>query len=151
VAEAIVPLAGHNDTFTRQSALKALTIWGSESQAPAIIEQLGSADVFTRNAAMSALGTLKDHRAIAPLCERFKNFQDRGNSSSALEKFGSAAEKEVLKLLDEQDWHVRMSAAQLLAKIGTADSLAALEAVLQDSNGLVKGAARSAIDAINQR
>jgi S1-C subfamily serine protease len=151
VAAAVEPLVAHSDSFTRHSALKALSVWGSESNVPAVLKQLDSSDVFTRNNAMAALGALKDARAAAPLCERFKQFQDRSEASAALEKIGAAAEKEVVKLLDEQDWGARMSACQLLAKIGTSDSLPRLQQATQDSNGLVKGTAQSAIDAIKRR
>jgi hypothetical protein len=151
IAKTIEAYTAHEDGFTRYSALKALGTWGSAENVPAVIEQLKSHDVFTRNNAMETLGKLKDPRAVEPLCEKFKNFHDRREARQALEQLGSMAEKGVIGLLDEQDWNCKMSACQLLAKIGTKESLPALEKATKDSNGLVSGAARSAIDAINNR
>ena len=64
---------------------------------------------------------------------------------------GPVAEKPVAPLLKHQDWTVRLEAARVLGEIGTKESLAALQAVVADSNRLVAMEAGKAIKAIEGR
>jgi HEAT repeat protein len=76
---------------------------------------------------------------------------DRIHASKALKEIGSAAEKEVAKYLTHQEWLVRLEACNILKEIGTRQSLPALQAQQQDSNGLVKMAANEAAKACSRR
>jgi HEAT repeat protein len=79
------------------------------------------------------------------------DFGDRGHASKALQEIGPAAEKEVAKYVDHQDWGVRMEACNILKVVGTKNSLEALRKAQQDGNGLVKMAADAAAQACARR
>jgi HEAT repeat protein len=79
---------------------------------------------------MEALGRLKDERAIAPLAARLPDFFDRGAAGRALEGFGPAAEKEVLKYAFHKDGGCRDEARRLLKLCGTKEGELVSQALL---------------------
>jgi len=151
VARALEKALGHSDLFVRQSVAQALAAWGTKESVPALIKAADDREFTVRWAVLEALVPLKDERAAAKLAEHLVDFSDRSHASKALQEIGSAAEKEVAKYVDHQDWGVRMEACNILKVIGTKNSLEALRKAQQDDNGLVKMAADAAAQACARR
>jgi serine/threonine protein kinase len=151
VAAMLEPLLEAMEAGTRQAAARALAVWGTVAQVPALIKRVADEDWLLRRAAMEALGKLKDARAALPLAKRLSDLGDRGTASQALQALGPAAEKVVLPYLRSTDWGVQMEACNILKVIGTPASLSALGQAAGDTNGLVANAAREAVKAITAR
>jgi hypothetical protein len=100
---------------------------------------------------IGALCRLKDDRAIEPLAERLGDFFDRRDAGEALKVFGLAAEKAVLRQIHHSDPQVKATVCEILAAIGTAESLPVLEAVAAGRDRLVVPKAQEAIRVIKAR
>jgi HEAT repeat protein len=88
---------------------------------PTLLTMLNSRSMGVRAVAMETLGRFKDERAIVPLASRLPDFFDRAAAGRALEPFGAAAEKEVLKYAFHKDGGCRDEARRLLKVYGTKD------------------------------
>ena len=140
-----------NDRWIRMPCLKALGIWGSQENVPALLKFVNDSDLFVRHETFTALGHIGDERAAVPLAQRLVVFEDQHEASQALQKLGSKAEKVVLPYLQNSEWVVRAEVCEILAKIGTKESKTALEAASNDSNGLVAMKAKEALAALAAR
>jgi HEAT repeat protein len=120
-------LKDKNDA-TREAAARALVTWATRADVPALLDAIDDHSGGVRAAVMEALGNLKDERAVSPVALRLTT-GDRGHAAAALQKMGPMAEKEVLKYLDDQDGGTRTEACKVLQRIGTRESLPALEAL----------------------
>lgn len=123
VAQALDPLLTDNDLRLSESALRALAIWGTKDNVPALLTLLPEAGVKgrttrVRHQIMELLSKLRDERAIPPLAQRLTVVTDRTQASAALQPFGPAAAKEVAKYLDHPDRNTREEAARLLKSLG---------------------------------
>jgi HEAT repeat protein len=133
---------------THDTAARALVLWATKDNVPALIEALGHGSNTVRASALDALGNLKDVRAIAPVAAQLRK-GNRQEASKALQRMGSMAEREVSKYLGDKD-AVRVEACRILQVIGTKESVAALEAVRdQDRDNEAKAAAKDALAAIH--
>lgn len=140
------------NSMVASAAAKALKTWGTRKQVSALIKALDSRDLFVRHNAMGALAASKDPRAAAAIAPRLVELTDQMEAGRALEAIGPDAERDVQPILKDREWTVRLAAAEVLAKIGTDASTAALKAVAdQDSNGLVQLKAQDALKAIASR
>src|SRR5205823_7398468 len=98
------------------------------------------------------LTKLRDPRAIEPLAGRLTDVFEADAASKALISFGSAAEKAVLKHLDNTEFsniNVRRAACGVLKAIGTRESEPALIIQAQDIH--MRSAANEALTAIRSR
>src|SRR5262249_36852923 len=142
------------DHFTRQALIGALGVWGSGKNVPALVRLLEHKDVVTRRSAIQVLGKLKDPQAVEPLVKCFLDFHTRSEASQALEAIGPAAEKAVLKLLGHKDVFIRRDACAILKTIGTQESAAVLQGIV-DRNDVSMfhslGPAKEALKAIAER
>ena len=98
---------------------------------------------------MAGLAKLKDERAIEPIAERLP--KDRREASAALQEFGPAAEKPVIKYLQDKDKNNRIEACKILKAIGTKNSLAALTALSKEKDKAIATAAAEAAKAVAAR
>jgi S1-C subfamily serine protease len=151
VARALNTVLADTDQFTRMPCLKAIAIWGTKENVPALLPLVGDNNVFVRRDAIAALGKLQDERAAEPIAKRLVDLGDRGTVSKALQEIGSKAEKAVLPYLEHSDLWVRLEACKILKVIGTRESKAALDKASGDSNGLVAREAKSAAQAVAAR
>jgi HEAT repeat protein len=137
------------DRMVRVEAAAALATWATPETVPALIGALKDADSSVKRKAMEALAKLKDPRAAGPLAACLKS--DRFHAADCLKRFGPGAEEAVLPYLDDDDGWVRLEAAKVLQEIGTARSLPALRQAAEGHDGLLPGAARQAVAAIERR
>jgi hypothetical protein len=151
VVKAVEPLLVDENLFVRKGAIEALGTWGTKDNVPSLLPMVEDKDVFVRWEAFKTLGKLKDERAAEPLARRLTVLQDRGFVSQAIQQLGSKAEKAVHPYLKEKDRSVRLTAAQILEKIGTKESKAALEEASKDENIGVASTAKRALQEIAKR
>jgi HEAT repeat protein len=149
VARALEPLLNDPEFFTRDAVNKALGVWGSKENVPALLLALNHE--HTRGSAIEALGRLKDERAVEPLAQLLENFFARHPASEALRAMGPMAEKAVIKRLHHHDGGVRGEAIAILKVIGTRESLPALKAVVNEQDFFLTRPAEEAIRAIEAR
>lgn len=140
VVKALEPLINANDPFTRHEAIEVLCVWANKDSVPLLLKALAAGDNFViRGEVIKALGRLKDERAIEPIAQRLEEFAERDAAIEALKAMGPAAEKAVLARLDHDDWQVRQAACEILIKIGTRQSIPALEKVAAAGKGFGAG------------
>jgi HEAT repeat protein len=97
-----------------------------------LLAVLEDGDVGVRCAAVITLGKLKDPRTLDAILSRLS--YDRAAAVTALEAFGSSAEKPVLSLLKTSaNTEMRIGAAEILGSIGTKESIPALHDAALDS------------------
>jgi HEAT repeat protein len=152
VAEALRPLVRESDPFTRPAALQALTVWGSEEDVPLLIEVMQDPkSVLIHKPAIEALARFKSEQATAALAKQLGNFADRADASAALQRIGPEAEPAVLPYLDNADWGIPLEAMRILAKVGTEQSVPALEKLAKGPGPGVAMEAKATLDAIKRR
>src|SRR5262249_1685458 len=130
-ALALEPLLKDKEPGLREPAIKALMAWGGKDNVPALIELLSHKDKETRHLALEALGKFKDQRAVSPVTARLLSDADRKHASAALMAMGSICERLVCSCLANPHRGVRLEACVILQKVGTKDSVPALESAVQ--------------------
>jgi hypothetical protein len=149
VARALEPLLGDGNTVVRESAARALGVWGDAESVPALIAALGQPSGLMSGAALEALVKLKDERGAEAVAKHLA--KDKIRAGRALLEMGPVAENAVARLLTDDAWAVRLEACKLLKEIGTRESTAPLQAAAQDKNRLVANAAKEALQVIASR
>ncbi|MDX1946547.1 MAG: HEAT repeat domain-containing protein [Pirellulaceae bacterium] len=152
IGRQIAPQLIHEDIFVRQYSAEALEKWGTLAEVPALAVALSDKHLFTVHAALRALGRLQDPTVAPLLTGKMAEAGTRSQAAAALKAMGPAAEKDVLVLLGDPEWIIRMEACNILADIGTDLSAKQLTtAAASDENGIVKLKAKQALDAITKR
>ncbi len=148
VVKALEPMLNDPDIFTRKWAVEAIGVWANKDDVPILLKAMRDGD--TRHEAMKALGRLKDERAIEPIAQRLEEHSDLHEAGEALKSMGPMAEKAVLARLNHHDWFVRIMVCEILERIGTAQSIPALEGA-EVNDFSIKIQSRNAINAIKAR
>jgi hypothetical protein len=152
VAEALAARLKDRHGWTRDAAARALVNWANREQVPALLDVLDNESGVVRESALEALGNLKDPRAVVPVSLRLLVGSDRKNASKALQAMGSMAEKEVLKHLDETDADTRAECCRILKRIGSRESVAALQKLKdREKDHNVRVAVLEALTALSSR
>lgn len=140
--------------FDREELVKMLAVWGGKDSVPALLKTLQSLekhDFPARRAIFHALARLQDERACEPIAVYLEDFPSRHDAAEALKAMGPIAEKAALKRLEHPDQFLRQEVCDILAVIGTKESLPALEKVAAQNDFVVSGKAQTAIQAIKAR
>jgi HEAT repeat protein len=151
VTGTLEPLLNDPDHFTRQAMIRALGVWGTRENIPALVKMFEHADLFTRRAAIIALGNIKDERSAEAIAGCLEDTLNRPAASETLQKMGPLAESAAARMIEHKDWTIRLTVCQILKVIGTKKSIPALETAVKDSNGLVVGEAKAALQVIQAR
>jgi S1-C subfamily serine protease/HEAT repeat protein len=154
VCRVLLRLVSDGHSFEETTALQALTRWADASCVEPLIALLDGDDDFRRGQIAEILGKLGDPRAAQPLAKLMAEDDFGFRYAHALESLGPAAEKAVLPLLRHKDEDVRQTACGVLEKIGSRQSLAALNAMLtaeSDKQSFASHAAERAIEEIRSR
>lgn len=115
-------------------------------------EKLTDADKTTRHAVIRALGEWKHTPAIEGLAERLATPADRVAAAKALKEMGNQSEQAMLKLLGDEDLWARVSAIDVLSKVGRQNVTQALEAASEsDGEKFVRTRAKTALRDIQSR
>jgi HEAT repeat protein len=121
------PQAGRH----RGVAAKALEVWGTKDNAPALIDLLKEENNRDgRREAIQTLAKLKDERAAEAIAAILPSAFERGDAAKALKDIGPAAEKAVFPYLSHQEKIVRLEAVRILQAIGTRLSVIPLQQAL---------------------
>jgi HEAT repeat protein len=111
----------------RAQAAEALVNWATPEQVPALIKVIEQNDSPLENSARKALARLKDPRAIPVFIAGLQKRASAREFADALIAYGSGAETEVVKHVEESDMIVRFEVHRVLRSIGTAKILPDLE------------------------
>ena len=151
IVRRLVALAGSEEGFMREAAIKALAVWGTPAQANVVLEALQDRDLAVRQAAIEALAAGRTARGAEALAELVATGREFSQASLALRGMGAVAEPAVLKLLAERNATTRREACQLLKVIGTQQSLPALDEAARAPDALLALLAKEAIKAVTGR
>jgi tRNA A-37 threonylcarbamoyl transferase component Bud32 len=151
VTGALEPLLNDPDHFTRQAMIRALGVWGTRENIPALVKMFEHPDPHTRGSAIVALGNIKDERSAEAIAGRLEDALNRRVASDTLQKMGRLAESAAARMVDHQDWMIRLEVCKILKVIGTKKSIPALETAVKDSNGIVVGEAKAALQVLQAR
>jgi predicted Zn finger-like uncharacterized protein len=156
VASGLGQLLKDQDHGTQAAAVKALVVWGTKENVPGLLTFVEDGAFnphanFMRGTAMEALGAIKDERAVIPVARRLINFLDRQAASKALKLMGPIAEPAVMTFLGSRDGGQRNEACRILAEIGTARSLPALQVLARGRDRRLALLAAQTIQAIQAR
>lgn len=146
VALAIEPHLNKADPVKRKAAAKALAVWASVEQVPAVLALLPELDKETRHDAIATLGILKDARSIGALADRLTIPQDRQAAVEALQACGPAAAPAAAKKLSHDEMWVRAAAIDVLGEVGGAENKDALKELAEnDPEAFVRNKASNAV------
>ena len=151
IVRRLVGLAGSEEGFMREAAIKTLAVWGTPAQAKVVIEALHDRDLAVRQAAIAALAAGRTARGAEALAELVATGREFSQASLALRGMGAVAEPAVLKLLEDRNLATRREACQLLKVIGTPQSLPALNEAARGPDSLLALLAKEAIKAVTGR
>jgi HEAT repeat protein len=150
VAQKLAEQLPKSEPGNRTPLLRALGVWGTANEVPALLLMLNEKDGNTKNETMQALGKLRDGRAAAPLVQCLHELSTQYHAEQALRSIGPPAEKEVLTLLNQNEIKLKVIAVRLLKDMGTQQSVPALQAASRGPIEIQDGA-RQALMAIAAR
>ncbi len=131
VVSAVLPFLKSDDVRVQMGAMDTLTVWTDRDVVPTLLSFLGSDQTpVCRTHAIALLATFKDPRAIDPLANLIAQKAIPANTLEPYEVAAEDAWLRVLKQLPEQE--VVDGIAKLAVKYGTAKSLEAFEAIVND-------------------
>ena len=149
IAAAMTERLSDEDTYVRRSAAEALAKWGGADAVPALNKALADPDWTVRRAVLASLGTLGDASSAEPAAALLAT--DRYAAAECLRRIGPVAEPAVLAQLETADGQLTSAALDVLEKIGTEQSLPALEQMAAGEDFHLSVAAKRTIKAIEQR
>jgi HEAT repeat protein len=154
VAQALPRLLEEKDARLRGNVLTALAKWATEETVPVAANLLKSPGLqfFERSKAYEMLEKANNEKAAEVAASRLGIPTDRITASQVLKRIGAPAEKPVREALKQGDVNVRREACNILAEIGTKDSLDALNDIAaKDLDALTKNFAKTAVTKIKAR
>jgi hypothetical protein len=162
----LTELLDDNEPQVQREAVRAIVNIASDAAYKILQEALTSASSRSREAIMQSLSVMRDDRATPLLAYILRHIDHRGTTASvylrAIESLGAQRDPEAVAPLKEAlykgEWwaprrtaSLRAAAAGALARIGTADALAALEEALASGPRGVRSAARQHVASARAR
>jgi predicted Zn finger-like uncharacterized protein len=147
-------LKDDSDPTTRQFAVTLLAKYATKDQAPALLKLMEGKAEGQRAAVIAALGRLKEEKAVPLLIKSMQVPTERIFAERALTDIGSASEKPLLEELKGDNVLHRLHCIRVLAKVGTKESVPALEEIAKDTgqrNKVLATEATKAVEAIKKR
>jgi HEAT repeat protein len=137
VAKAAAPSLNSTDVEVRRMAIAALVESAGEEQVKSINIALGDRDAQVREKALEIIGRLKSEESIGPLVTYLLAAppNEQETALKLVVAYGEKAEKTVQVLLTSANANVRKAGLQLLAEVGTKDSLPALQKMAKADTG----------------
>lgn len=155
--KALGTLIYENDFRLRGHVFKAIPIWGSTETVAGLIKLINDPNPSTpnRREAFEALGKTRDPKVAGIIMNRLQTMSgfERGSARKAVEDMGAIAEKAVIPYLNSTDANTRRDAAEILAVIGTRESLPALQQALirYQADFFFRSTAQRALKAVASR
>jgi HEAT repeat protein len=151
VVEALRASCNSDRYPVRRAALEAFTVWGSRDEAATLLlANLESLDNDVRGYALATLGEWKEPRAVGPMVKMLNGIH-RDTVARVLEGMGAVAEKGVADGLSTGNAFAQKALLQVLTKIGTKESVKALQAYRDKQRGPSRKEAEAALEAIDRR
>jgi hypothetical protein len=153
VARKLASLLSSTDPRLVNDVTRALAVWATPAEVPALLQAAANPDFSKRDEVIGILGKLRDERAVGPLVSLLKDDRTRPAADGAVKNLGPIAEKEVLKLFNDEalDATMRNEAADVLKVIGTRESVPSLEKAARGNNVPLRGPAMEALRQISAR
>ena len=151
ISRAVRVFLADPDEQVRAAARVTMKSIVCEADGDYLMTLTSSTDEPTQKSATELLIQIKDVRVARPLAVLLSDPKETYRAGNQLILLGSVAEREVIPLLRSTDAPTRRRAADVLAKIGTAASLSALQSAAKGSDFFARAAAESAISAIKGR
>jgi HEAT repeat protein len=142
--KAVAELLTHESQTIRGEALTILDEIATEETVPELIEYVTTGPLTYRRRGLSILGRIKDERAIVPVAELLLDRTSRSYAAECLKQFGPAAEETVLIGLKHPDSRVVVECCEILAEIGTHESLDPLLRLTRHRDITLRSAAQKA-------
>jgi HEAT repeat protein len=149
VAQHLVQHLAEAPVYNRTVLVQVLGRWGTAEEVPALLPLLADANYNLRNETLKTLGSLKDERAAVPMVRCLLDLNTQFHAENALKAMGPAAEGAVLDVLKGNKVQDKIVAIRILAEIGTAQSVPALEAATK--NVTLQSEAKKALAAVQAR
>ncbi|MCH9724650.1 MAG: hypothetical protein K0U86_07065 [Planctomycetes bacterium] len=129
VSQILIGVLNSKDITVVADASKALVVWSTKGDLPALIELLPEVNILGSENVMDAI--LKHHspEGIKAIAELLKVPIKSHNASKKLIEYGSDAEDAVLDQLDPSNFLTLVSVFRVLKEIGTEKSLKKIEEV----------------------
>src|SRR5262249_14069096 len=131
VTAGLVPLLKDRNPDVASRALRALGVWGTKDNVPAILAILDDpsptdAAINLRRQAMDTLVQMRDERAVAAIAKRLTVDQERGHAAKCLKELAATmkpmVEAELVKYVDNDNRAARDEASNLLKQMGAKDT-----------------------------
>ncbi len=151
IAQKLTAMLETTGGFTWKAVVRALTVWATPEEIPALIRILNDGDTVTRLDILRVIGKFRDEGAVAPVVQCLQDPICRFEAERALRQMGTIAEKNVLHLLSNPDPIVRRTVVGILKDIGTNESVPALQAIVGGNDRLLRIPAQQALAAITAR
>jgi len=114
-------------------AAEALGLIGDSRAVEALISLLKNKSSLTRRKASGALAKIHDPRAIHPLIEGLRFFEDKNYFRPAILTFEEKAEDPLIEALGHENKYIRAQAAEALGEIGSTKAAPALILLLNET------------------
>jgi predicted Zn finger-like uncharacterized protein len=155
VAHALDRLTTDVNNETRVAGLKALAVWATTDNIPALVNVLKDDNIFNKDArrwAMEVLANLKDEQGAEAIVLRVPNIFDRPDAIKALKTMGPVAEKTVMQgVVTTNDDGVATELIKVLGEIGTKNCVMLLTRATKHKNPVLAQAALAALKDVNAR
>ena len=153
VLKELLALSQNPNGFINADAWRTAQIWMTTADVPMICTMLKDELNFRRqNDLLRKLGELKDPRSVATLAPLLSNIGMRDEVAAALKAIGSPAEKPLLPYLKPANAaKVRVVVIQILERVGSKESAAAIDALLADTERSVADQAKHSLDQMAKR
>ena len=128
--------------------------WCSSEDIPYLLGRLSGAKEQELSGIVKVLGNIGDEQAVGPIIEKMIRVNDtlfNREAIRAIGRLGSVAEPQVLPLLTHAEKDIRRAACEILAKIGTQNSLDALREYANNTDRFARSWAEIAIRSIERR
>jgi HEAT repeat protein len=151
----LVDLLNSENTAYQWYAIEALGKIGDKSAVPALTQKLTSDNARTRQSAIKALGQIGDPSVMPLIRERLRN-RDDSIHAEAIKAYDWSQDRNnaiatLTKLLEDDDFAVRMNAAEILGSLHDMRAVDSLINALDDDETIVRRAAARALGRLNAR
>jgi HEAT repeat protein len=156
-SRALDDLVKGNDGGAKEAALRALAVWGTKENVPALVTVVTDPGFdltinHNRDVAMAALAAIKDERGAEAVAKYLGNAFHGGQAGKALEQMGPVAVPALIKFLENAEPRARVAGWKILGAVGTREDKDKLQEVAEkEKDAGVARAARDALQAVAAR
>lgn len=131
-ARPLALLLANRNAWVQAAAAKALVVWATADTEDSLIQLIKVDNFMYCRPAIEALARLKTEKAAEAVATQMHRY--RGETGKALKAMGPIAETATIGLLKNNDFWVRRETCNVLAEIGGADALGALQDIVKEAN-----------------